>query len=374
LGDFTGVLHRSKTNDETIELSVDFANELIEKAGFQYLAVTLIYCHHIVFEKLVISNSENLPVLSKLEIQYKQNTGDLETIQLTILDEKNSKLYRVESKLDNGYCKMQGIVPESVIYTNPDKTERAICSPQFESIREFLALFSEDKIKYLKALRLESATDQTKVYDKYMGLSGEFTAEIINKMWNQPVNFKNETEKSPLFSVLFDSWIKKLLGDNYQVRSQRSTRRDKKYQIIIEEIKQELTLELNQVGVGISQLLPMITLILTSNEHDLLMIENPEVHLHPKLQALFVEMCLFAVENNRRLVVETHSEHIINGLRYRVKENPGYLDKISILFLEKSLGTIQYTDVHISKDGKLDFWPENFFDQNYKDLLKLINK
>ncbi|MCP5050035.1 MAG: DUF3696 domain-containing protein, partial [bacterium] len=210
--------------------------------------------------------------------------------------------------------------------------------------------------------------------DNYLGLAGEYTAEVIYKIWDNRIDFKKEDGEPFNFSDLFDIWVLKLLDSNYRIRSNAAESKDRKFRVTIEEVQPGFQLNLDQVGTGIFQLLPIIVLILTSKEHDVLLIENPEVHLHPKLQALFVDLCLFAVENNRKLVIETHSEHVINRLRYRIKTSPHYLEKVCVLFLEKLEGEVKYTEVHIDKDGKIDFWPENFFDQGYKDLLGLVKE
>ena len=132
------------------------------------------------------------------------------------------------------------------------------------------------------------------------------------------------------FSRVFDQWINKLLGDNYKIRS-NSLDKDR-FKITIQEIKSGNEFTLNQVGFGISQILPLITLLLTSKRDEIILIENPEVHLHPKLQSLFVDLCIFVLENGRKLVIETHSEHIINRLRYNVKRTPVLLEKLIFYF------------------------------------------
>jgi len=372
LGNFSDILHKSKGNRDTVEFFFEFSKEIIYKSGFQHLGVRLTYSNTNIFENLDVVYSGGNPILSAMEVQYKKPDDELKTIHLTIVDKRDCLFYKVSGDDDKGFCKMQGIVPESIIYKDLEKKKKELCSTDFDTIRDYLSLLSKNNIKYLQALRRDEFVETNASSEKYIGLAGEFTAEIIHKRWNETVDFKNRQGKPFTFSELFDKWVKRLLGDNYRVRANLIDSKNKKYKIIIEEIKQGLELELKQVGVGIFQLLPMIALILASKEHDIQMIENPEVHLHPQLQALFVDLFLFAVEHHRKLIIETHSDHVINRLRYRVKENPVYLDKINILFLEKPEESIRYTEVHLSKDGKFDYWPENFFDQNYKDLVELI--
>lgn len=374
LGSFADILHKSKSSTESICFSVDFSKEVLKSSGLEYLAITFSYRNPAVFEHLFVGYGSANPVLSGMEFQYKKPGQPIQTVHLDIVDEKESVFYRVTGDSDNGYCKMQGIVPDSIIYTDPGKTKRVICSPEFETARDYLSRLSRENIKYMKALRLSDFIDRTTAVDNYMGLAGEYTAEIIYKTWANPIDFNKEDGQRYQFSELFDTWVKKLLGSDYRIRSSIVESKHKRYRVTIEEIKRGLELNLNQVGIGISQLLPIIVLILTSKAHDLLLIENPEVHLHPRLQALFVDLCLFAVENRRKLVVETHSEHVVNRLRFQVKQSPHYLEKISVLFLDKCEGDIRYTEVHIDKDGKIDYWPENFFDQSYKDLLGLVKE
>lgn len=374
LGSFADILHKSKSSRETISFAVDFSKEVLKSSGLEYLAITFSYQNSAVFEHLFVGYGDANPVLSGMEFQLKKTGQQLQTVHLDIVDAKDSIFYRVTGDIDNGYCKMQGIVPDSVIYRDMAKTGRAICSPEFETARDYLSRLSRENIKYMKALRLSDFIDKSNAVDNYMGLGGKYTAEIIYKTWANPIDFNKEDGQRYKFFELFDIWIKKLLGSDYRIRSTMVENKHRKYRVTIEEIKRGLELNLNQVGIGISQLLPIIALILTSKEYDLLLIENPEVHLHPRLQALFLDLCLFAVENRRKLVVETHSEHVVNRLRFRVKESPHYLEKISVLFLDKCEGDIQWTEVHIDKDGKIDYWPENFFDQSYKDLLGLVNE
>ncbi|MCK4765906.1 MAG: DUF3696 domain-containing protein [Candidatus Aminicenantes bacterium] len=367
-------MNKNKRPGEKVEFAVDFSKDMIKKSNLEYLYVTFVYESSVNFEKVAVDYTDT-PILSSLDVQYKKDNEELETIEFEIVDEQGAIFYRVTGKTDNGFCKMQGIVPDSVIYGSLKGKERKICSIDFETAREYLSHLSPGNIKYLKALRLSDFIDSDPHHDQRLGLAGEFTAEIMKKKWGEEIGFLDESGDRYKFSKLFERWVKKLMGSEYRVYSAVMESREKQYRIVVEEEQREsdpLQLSLKQVGVGFSQLLPIITLILTSKENDVILIENPEVHLHPKLQAELVDLYLFAVENNRRLVVETHSDHVINRLRYRIKQNPAYLDKINLLFMEKERGVVRSTKIHISGEGKIDYWPENFFDQAYKDLLELI--
>lgn len=75
------------------------------------------------------------------------------------------------------------------------------------------------------------------------------------------------------------------------------------------------------VGFGISYSLHVITAILKAKDGDLIIIENPESHVHPRGQAELGKLIALAAINNIQIIIETHSDHIINGIRVAVKEN-----------------------------------------------------
>jgi predicted ATPase len=104
------------------------------------------------------------------------------------------------------------------------------------------------------------------------------------------------------------------------------------------------------------------------------LIENPEIHLHPKLQAEIADLLIFALKNDRKIIVETHSEHIINRMRLRIKEDKSLKKRINIYFFEKHEDASGYQEIEVDYDGRINYWPEEFFDQSYYDTLGLIKK
>lgn len=372
LGGFSDVLNKNQPNSETLEFSFSFDESLLLNYDVEELYVNVIYKNPNNFEKLKFPFESN-PILTGIEFVFKKRERETEIINLEIVDKKTkSIIYKIDGELDQGYCKIHGIIPEPIIYKNIEESERIICSSSLDEIRDLLKLINTDYIKYIKAFRVDSFIESHRSSND-IGLSGEYTAEVMHKYWDTVVDFKDEEmHENNTFSRVFDLWVKTLLGENYRIRS---TSIDKdKFKILIHDTKSGNEYSLNQVGFGISQILPILTLLLTSKREEIILIENPEVHLHPKLQSLFVDLCVFILENNRKIVIETHSEHIINRIRYKIKENPSLLEKVNILFFEKNESNdIVYTDIEISKEGRLSHWPKDFFDQTYKDLLGLID-
>jgi predicted ATPase len=123
------------------------------------------------------------------------------------------------------------------------------------------------------------------------------------------------------------------------------------------------------VGFGLTQVLPIIVAALASSSGDLLLIENPEVHLHPAGQALMGEFLAEVSHAGVQVLVESHSDHVLNGIRRAVKKQALPADQVSLHFFKPRGSNVeQVTSPVIGPDGNIDHWPEGFFDQFDKDL------
>lgn len=126
------------------------------------------------------------------------------------------------------------------------------------------------------------------------------------------------------------------------------------------------------MGEGISQVLPIVVRSLLSPHNECLLIEQPEVHLHPRAQAnlgdLFVET---ASRNQRQVIIETHSEHLLLRIRRRVAEGKIKPSKVSILFVEKNGKESTIRPLELNRNGHFNDWPEGFFEDAYREAMEL---
>ena len=121
-------------------------------------------------------------------------------------------------------------------------------------------------------------------------------------------------------------------------------------------------------GFGLTQVLPIVVAILAANKGDIIMIENPEIHLHPAGQALIGQFMADAARAGIQLLVETHSDHVLNGVRRAVKDSRLSADQVAIHFFRpRSEGQTQVMSPNIDDSGNIDSWPDDFFDQFDKD-------
>lgn len=122
-------------------------------------------------------------------------------------------------------------------------------------------------------------------------------------------------------------------------------------------------------GFGITQVLPIVISALSTPKNDLFLIENPEVHLHPAGQAQMGQFLAELANYGIQVIVETHSDHILNGIRRAVKTGSIDAEKVVLHFFRaRSATSPQVVSPVIDSSGNVDVWPEGFFDQFDRDM------
>ncbi|HCK29460.1 DUF3696 domain-containing protein [Acinetobacter ursingii] len=126
------------------------------------------------------------------------------------------------------------------------------------------------------------------------------------------------------------------------------------------------------VGFGYSYVLSIVLTCLLSKENDILIFENPEAHLHPKAQSRLTHLFARLVENKVQLFIESHSEHILNGLRVTLASQESKInnDMISSYFFNENF---QVEKLNIDQKGFINNWPKDFFDQTDIDNSLIFN-
>ncbi|MCE2695906.1 MAG: DUF3696 domain-containing protein [Nostocales cyanobacterium LE14-WE4] len=140
-----------------------------------------------------------------------------------------------------------------------------------------------------------------------------------------------------------------------------------------------IKLDLTDVGFGVSQILPIIVECLRMPEGETIILEQPEIHLHPSLQSKLADFFVCMAKSGKNLVVETHSEHFIYRLCLRIaqEESNDTRNLINILFVscdEENKSSIA-KPIEVNKYGEIENWPVGFFDENdSRDLISATLK
>lgn len=192
---------------------------------------------------------------------------------------------------------------------------------------------------------------------KTVGHKGENTANLLKK-------HISKIQKD------IDIWIKKFgFGDEIEFKQLSSTI----YSIIFKELSSKSQSNIANVGFGASQILPLIVQALVSPKDSLTIAEQPEIHLNPRLQCVLADLFAFMAKRDQRIIVETHSEHLLLRLRLLIANKTLKSEDIAIYFIEKESGTSTIKPIKIENDGHINNneWSKDFFEDSLRESLAL---
>ncbi len=248
--------------------------------------------------------------------------------------------------------------------------------PLLSSGVELVQDFFMSLVKYLGPLRdepkpvypLAEATDPRDV-----GLKGEHTAAVLDIHRSVPVTYipsKAFSQKggsplpqpSTLLRAVVD-WLN-YMGVGSQIETLDLGKLGHGLKIATGDAPPFH--DVTQVGVGVSQVLPILVLSLLAEAGSTLVFEQPELHLHPRVQTRLADFFVSMTRLGKQCVVETHSEYLINRLRYLAasSESKEISDAVIIYFVEKEKGQSSYRKIRINEFGVIPDWPKGFFDES----------
>jgi predicted ATPase len=254
-----------------------------------------------------------------------------------------------------------------------------------ENTKKIINYFVND-IYYIGPLREEPHLQ----YDKYcndiinIGTKGENCANVfyynINKIikYIEPAGIENDIKsinikESQLYFAI-STWLKYIkVAENISVKFNGRYG----YELKIKSFGKNKTNDLTNVGVGVSQVLPIVLTCLLAPEKSTIIIEQPELHLHPAMQSRLTDFFVATILCNKQLIIETHSEYIINRLRLRAINWPTEKpidDSVKIYFTENleenykdyKKGNTIFRPLKINEYAAMSDWPEGFFDESSK--------
>jgi predicted ATPase len=239
--------------------------------------------------------------------------------------------------------------------------------------------------QYLSAERISpkstySVSEYAVNQKRSLGKTGEYTAHFLAEHGNKDLAINALRHESSLTATLIDNvnaWMSEITPGTHVIAK------------LIPEINQaslhykfststEFTSQFRpeNTGFGLTYVLPVITAVLSARPGDLLLIENPESHLHPSGQSLIAKLISIASENEVQIIVETHSDHFLNGVRTSVKSTDINASNVCIYYLyrdeENPEHCASYEEVRIEDTGRMSHWPSGFFDEWDKSLTTLI--
>lgn len=244
-----------------------------------------------------------------------------------------------------------------------------------------------NRFTYLSAYRIEpqkiyGITNKSNIQRHAWGNNGEFSLQYLKEYGGDDVingnifrNFIDDEAKKSLANHV-NEWLQMISPDvkvNIEVNQLRNIS-----ELYFEFIEGENTTNLYKcvnVGFGLTYVLPIIIALVSAENGDIIILENPEAHIHPKGQRMLGELIARAGASGAQIIVETHSDHILNGVRLAVKNRYIEKERVGIMYFYKDRNDNYRHKCevpHILANGKIDHWPEGFFDEWENALLDLV--
>ncbi|MES2389125.1 MAG: DUF3696 domain-containing protein [Bacteroidota bacterium] len=238
----------------------------------------------------------------------------------------------------------------------------------------------QDSFQYLKAHRISPddlfSSDTSIVESKrQLGETGDYAAQFLLMHGKHRVAEKMRIEKADSEQLLDQvSAYMSLLGNNMKVRvDYQGERVSLNYDVYRAEGTIYDTIKPQNTGFGLTFSLPVITSLLGAKAGQVQIIENPESHLHPRGQSIMGGLLAKAAASDQQLFIETHSDHVINGIRVAVKNGILNPDDVTLHFFGQSTtGALEITEIRIDRNGELSDYPNDFLDEWDNQLLNLI--
>lgn len=295
------------------------------------------------------------------------------------------KRYNVQQEIQK--MPLQELIVDAALHTDEKEPAlRAVGVP--DALRDsaaYLDHFFTTSINYLGPLRdepkpvypLPTSPDLT-----YVGLKGEFTAAVLDLHKYRYIDyipsdcFKEPPLNARLVSASLNAavsdWLQ-YLGVAESVHTQDRGKLGHELQVKTPGVVR--VHDLTHAGVGVSQVLPILVLCLLGRYDSTLLIEQPELHLHPSVQSRLGDFFLSMSLLGKQCMIETHSEYLINRLRFRIAcaspETPlGQLTKI--YFVEKHNDASTFSEITVNEYGAIQRWPQGFFDESQNEAEQII--
>ncbi|WP_278990325.1 AAA family ATPase [Segatella bryantii] len=250
-----------------------------------------------------------------------------------------------------------------------DQTLKMRITQDKKNISGNLSLNLEDTLFYLSANRLGYNYPAELVSDQFrVGFQGEYLYGTFEKRKSQKLDDKLiKDNNSYTLSTQVSYWLSYILKNKFEMHTEKINDNNIKVSYTADGID---NLSPRQLGVGVSYLVKVIIMCLTSNIGDVLMIENPEIHLHPGAQSRLGEFFAFIASAGIQILLETHSEHMLDSVQYQIFKN-NLSSQDAVLYyksnIEENFIRLDYqNDGHYNKE-----FPTGFFDATLSELLEL---
>jgi predicted ATPase len=317
--------------------------------------------------------------------RYQLRTGATDVVDLAVTERTAANQKRKKGEFDLGSSNYQLIrqqgrpwpLPAPVrFYGFPDEVAAYYQNAAFASD---LALELERMLKsilYVGPLR----EYPTRLYlwsgevPEHVGARGDRAIEAILASGDRAFNWKPRQKTKTLPQLVAERLREMDLIQEFQVKPLGPRR--KEYEVLVRTSPKLPEVKLTDVGFGVSQVLPVIVECFYVPRRSIVIFEQPEIHLHPRVQADLADLFVDAirarengVERDCQFIIESHSEHFLRRLQRRIAEEELSKDDAALYFIHTRGAEARIEQLDVDRFGNIRNWPEGFFGDEMADLV-----
>ena len=202
-----------------------------------------------------------------------------------------------------------------------------------------------------------------------MGQAGESVVEALLAARQQGLKISPGYRKHRLTLEQYVArWLQDL-GLIYDFRVEPVAEGSRLFEVRVRKSPKAAEVLITDVGFGVSQILPVLVLCFYVPEGSTVILEQPEIHLHPSVQAGLADVFIDAWEKRKvQVIVESHSEHLLRRLQRRIAEKKLSQDNVGLYFCKEEDGVSRLDSLEIDLFGHISNWPQDFFGDQFGEI------
>lgn len=262
--------------------------------------------------------------------------------------------------------------------------EEASQSQRMQLRRPLASVYSPAGFHYLSAERLGPRkalpASEEQVRRRQLGTQGEYVLHFLEQRGDEPFSEADprffSSELATTLGAQVVGWLQETSpGTQLEIRHLRDIDAlTARYSHQRAGDVPSKPFRSTNVGFGLSYVLPVLVALLSARPRDLVIIENPEAHLHPRGQTRLGQLAARAAAAGVQVIIETHSDHFLDGVRIDVRDQKLSHEDVALHYFTRHGGESAMVSPTIAKDGRLSEWPEGFFDEHDENLVRLLAK
>lgn len=357
LGTFSDVKNESATQEDEIIITYDYLFGDIYEGKITYHFISSLDEKNDFLQIKLVNDK-------KFFLHEKEVSGDNVAWEDKYIYEKDANSF-LKKTTDGEYRKTSLLF--YFLFPYDESTLKDFNYEIQKNTADYLQYYDLSKIKYIPAARIGPQN----YYEKYaQSKKSEDTVKILAEKRNHLVY--DELYLGNNAQILIEQtgeWLSKILDTAHINLKIDDNSNDYIITLNFQIGNQIRPFKAPNVGFGYTYILPIVVAGLTAEKGEIIIVENPEAHLHPKAQSELAKFLVKVASCGVQIFVESHSEHILNAFRIAVvKEEFDIQAKdVNVLYFQNG-GESYFTQIEIQEDGRIENWEQGFFDQSDKDF------